>query len=403
MRPSNHRSGGQGPLRVLVAGGGVAALETTLALRALAEERVSIELIAPEVDFTYRPLAVAEPFRVGEVRRFPLQALAHEAGAELRRGTLASVDAARRVVTTGEGDDLSYDVLVLALGARPREAVSNALTFRGPEDSAVFGALLEEVLSGDVRRLAFALPAGVAWPLPLYELALLTGTYLTDRGTMGVKLQVVTPEEAPLGIFGTAASDAVRELLTIRGIELRLQTTPISFGPGRLRVVPGGPLEVDRVVALPRLEGPPLPGVPQDAEGFVPIDEHGRVAHVDGIYAAGDLVQFPVKQGGIAAQQAHAVAAAIAAEAGAPVEPKPFRPVLRGLLLTGVFPRYLRAEVGTASSTVDTEALWWPPAKIVGRHLAPFLAARMGLSEAPPSTTEGVRVDVELDFRHAGA
>jgi sulfide:quinone oxidoreductase len=403
MSTSQGKSGTQGPLRVLIAGGGVAGLEATLALRALAEERVSIELVAPEVDFTYRPLAVAEPFRVGEVRRFPLQALAHEAGAELRRGTLVSVDAARRVVTTGEGDDLSYDVLVLALGARPREAVANALTFRGPEDGAAFGALLEEALSGDVRRLAFALPAGVAWPLPLYELALLTGTYLTDRGTMGVKLEIVTPEEAPLGIFGTAASDAVRELLTIRGIELRLQTTPISFGPGRLHVVPGGQLEVDRVVALPRLEGPPLPGVPQDAEGFVPTDEHGRVAHVDGVYAAGDLAQFPVKQGGIAAQQADAVAAAIAAEAGAPVEPRPFRPVLRGLLLTGVFPRYLRAEVGTASSTVDAEALWWPPAKIVGRHLAPFLAARMGLSEAPPSASEGVRVDVELDYRPAGA
>lgn len=401
MRPSNYRSGGQGPLRVLVAGGGVAGLEATLALRALAEERVSIELLAPEEDFTYRPLAVAEPFRVGEVRRFPLQALAQEAGAELRQGTLASVDAARHVVTTGEGNELPYDVLVLALGARPREAVINALTFRGPEDGAAFAALLEEAVRGDARRVTFALPAGVAWPLPLYELALLTGTYLTDRGTMGVALEVVSPEEAPLSLFGTAASDAVRELLAIRRIELRLRTTPVSFERGVLRVVPDGQLDVDRVVALPQLEGPPLAGIPQDGEGFVPTDEHGRVAHLDDVYAAGDLAQFPVKQGGIAAQQADAAAETIAAEAGAPVEPKPFRPVLRGLLLTGVFPRYLRAEVGKASSAVDAEALWWPPAKIVGRYLAPFLAARMGLSEAPPA--EGVQVDVELDYRPAGA
>lgn len=402
MRPSNYRSGGQGPLRVLVAGGGVAGLEATLSLRALAEERVSIELLAPEDDFTYRPLAVAEPFRVGEVRRFPLQALAQEAGAELRQGTLASVDAARHVVTTGEGNELSYDVLVLALGARPREAVINALAFRGPEDGAAFAALLEEAVRGDVRSVTFALPAGVAWPLPLYELALLTGTYLTDRGTMGVALEVVTPEEAPLSLFGTAASDAVRELLAIRGIEFRLRTTPVSFERGVLRVVPDGRLDVDRVVALPQLEGPPLAGIPQDGEGFVPTDEHGRVAHLEDVYAAGDLTQFPVKQGGIAAQQADAAAETIAAEAGAPVEAKPFRPVLRGLLLTGVFPRYLRAEVGKASSAVDAEALWWPPAKIVGRYLAPFLAARMGLSEAPPAG-ESVQVDVELDYRPAGA
>src|SRR5215218_203826 len=143
---------------------------------------------------------------------------------------------------------------------------------------------------------------GVAWPLPLYELALLTGTHLTDRGTMGVALEVVTPEEAPLALFGTAASDAVRELLAIRGIELRLRTTPVSFEAGVLRVVPDGQLDVDRVVALPQLEGPQLAGIPQDAEGFVPTDEHGRVAHLEDVYAAGDLTQFPVKQGGIAAQ-----------------------------------------------------------------------------------------------------
>lgn len=399
------RSRARRPLRVLIAGGGVAGLEATLALRALAGERVSIELLAPEADFVYRPLAVAEPFRADEVRRFPLQAIAHEAGAELRRGTLASVDAAQRVASTHEGEELSYDALVLALGVRPREAVANAFTFRGPEDGAAFGALLEEVSSGNVRSLAFALPAGVAWPLPLYELALLTGTYLTDRGAMGIELSVVTPEDSPLAIFGAAASDAVRELLEIRGIALRPRTTAMSFESGTLRLIPEGRLEVDRVVALPQLEGVPLAGVPQDVEGFVPTDEHGRVVHLDNVYAAGDLTQFPIKQGGIATQQADAAAAAIAVQAGAPAEPEPFKPVLRGLLLTGMFSRYLRAEVGKQPSTVDLEPLWWPPAKIVGRHLAPFLASRMGLPEAAPEAAGkgAVQVEVEFDEHRAGA
>ncbi len=48
-------------------------------------------------------------------------------------------------------------------------------------------------------------------------------------------------------------------------------------------------------------------------------------------------------------------------------------------------PRYLRAEAGTSRSEVDTEPLWWPPAKIVGQYLAPFLAERLGMSEAPPA------------------
>ena len=59
------------PTHVLIAGAGVAGLEAALALRALAEDRVSVELVSPDPDFVYRPLAVAAPFRIGEARRFP--------------------------------------------------------------------------------------------------------------------------------------------------------------------------------------------------------------------------------------------------------------------------------------------------------------------------------------------
>jgi sulfide:quinone oxidoreductase len=100
--------------RVLIAGGGVAALEAMLALRALAEERVSIELVAPEREFTYRPLAVVEPFRVGEVEGFSLHALTEAAGAELCQGLVTSVDSERHVVAMDDGQELSYDVLLFA-------------------------------------------------------------------------------------------------------------------------------------------------------------------------------------------------------------------------------------------------------------------------------------------------
>ena len=385
-------------VHVLIAGGGVAALEATLALRELAEERVKITLIAPDADFTYRPLAVAEPFRVGDVRRFPLGSLVEAAGAELFRGRLTSVDPDRYVVGTDEGAELSYDVLLLALGARPRAALPGALTFRGPEDVAAVAALLERAVVGELRSLAFALPAGVTWPLPLYELALLTRNYLSERGSMEIALTLVTAEESPLAIFGTRATEAMRELLETRGIALRTQSTPVSFEEGLLRLSPRGQVEAGAVVALPRLEGPKLAGIPCDREGFVPTDDHGRVGSEVDIYAAGDLTQFPLKQGGIAAQQADTAAASIAARVGADVEVVPFRPVLRGLLLTGMTPRFLRTQVGTGESIVDTEALWWPPAKIAGRYLTPFLAARLGLPETPPRpSAEAIAVEVKFD------
>jgi sulfide:quinone oxidoreductase len=387
-------------VRVVIVGGGVAALEATLALGALAEDRVALHVVAPESEFTYRPLAVVEPFRIGEVERFPLPRLTEAAGAELHEGTVTSVDPDRHVVVGDDGDEVCYDLLLLALGARPMPAVENALTFRGPQDGPAFAALLEEALAGEVRGIVFALPVEARWPLPLYELALLTGNYMTDHGTRGVAITLVTPEDAPLALFGAEASGAIRELLELRGIELRLRTVPLRFEGGALHVAPAAAIAADRVVALPRLEGPRLPGIPCDRRGFVPTDEFGLVVSEEDVYAAGDMTEFPLKQGGIAAQQADAAATAIAARTGAPIDPTPFRPVLRGLLLTGMAPRYLRAQAGTRPG-LDIEPLWWPPAKIVGRYLTPFLAAKLGLAETVVGAVrEGaIPIEVELDPR----
>jgi sulfide:quinone oxidoreductase len=383
--------------RVVIAGAGVAALETALALRALAEDLVSVELVAPEQEYTYRPLAVAEPFRVGEVRRFPLSRLVAATGAELRRGTVAQVDPDENVALLEDGQALDFDAFVLALGARPREAVAGALTFRGQEDAQELSALLDRATGGDLRRIVFAVPAAITWPLPLYELALLTAGYLTDHGTRGVDVLLVTPEDRPLALFGSEASDALRELLEIRGIELHFETAPIVWHDGLLAVAGLPSIEADAVVALPQLVGPALPGLPHDGAGFVPTDTHGRVPGAAAVYAAGDCTQFPLKQGGIATQQADAVAAAIAADVGAGVESPPARPVIRGLLLTGLVPRYLRSDTGIGQSVVDTEPLWWPPAKIVGRYLTPFLATQLGLSLSLSETSRAAAVEVELD------
>jgi sulfide:quinone oxidoreductase len=366
--------------RVVIAGGGVAALEAALALQDLAPELADVEIVAPDEDFVYRPLAVAEPFLVGEVRRFPLDHRVEAAGARMHRARVTAVDPGARLVVTEDGTR-PYDALLLALGARSRPAIPGALTFRGPHDGPAMSALLDEALAGEVRQIVFAVPAGVTWPLPLYELALLTREALTNRGALNVTVTVVTPEEAPLGIFGTPGAVAVRELLETRGIGLRTHMTPLRFEDGVVHLAPEGRIEADRVVASPRLQGPAIPGVPADWHGFIPTDEHGLVGSEVDVYAAGDLTQFPIKQGGIATQQADAAAQAIAAQLGADIEPEPFKPVLRGLLLTGMAPRYLRAETGTARAEVDTEPLWWPPDKIVGHYLAPFLAERLGLAE----------------------
>ena len=76
-------------------------------------------------------------------------------------------------------------------------------------------------------------------------------------------------------------------------------------------------LEVDRVVALPLLHGPQLAGAPAESDyGFIPVDVHGRVKGLQNVYAAGDSTNFPIKQGGLATQQADAVASHLGLAAG---------------------------------------------------------------------------------------
>ena len=387
--------------RVLIAGGGVAALEAALALRALAGELLDVELLAPEPQFWYRPMSVAEPFGLGEAQHFDLGRLAEDAGATFTPGALVGVDAVRRQART-TFDTLEYDALLIASGAQPRPAVPGAVTFRGPADTERIEQLLADIDRGEIQRLAFIVPSGAVWTLPAYELALMTAAHVARGPARDVEILLVTPEREPLALFGPAASEAVASLLADAVVELRTGVYVDAFAGGELVLGVEGSIHVDAAVALPQLRGARIDGIPQTVAGFIPVDSHARVIGLRDVYAAGDITSFPVKQGGIAAQQADVAATSIAISAGADVEEHAFRPVLRGVLLTGTSPRYLRREITGGfgeTSVVDVEPLWWPPAKIVGRYLAPFLAAVAGV-EAPPAAAApagALEVEIELE------
>jgi sulfide:quinone oxidoreductase len=360
--------------RVLVAGGGVAGLEAVLALQALAGDRVRIELLAPERHFTYRPLAVAEPFAAGTVQRFPLAAIGAERGVRVHRDALARVRPDERVVETQDAESLGYDSLILALGAWAVEAIPGVLTFRGPQDAGRVGAIVDRLRDGSLRRVAFVVPADATWTLPLYELALQTASAASMAPT--AELTLVTAEQSPLAGFGEAAAEEVTALLERHGVMLITGAAVDEVSrDGRLRMGLSAAFRVDQAIALPRLVGPRPRGVPCDDLGFVPVDEYMRVPGVGGVFAVGDVAAQPVKQGGLAAQQADVAAAVIAGDAGAAVTPEPYRPVLRALMLSGDEVRFLRQDAEPTA-----EPLWWPAAKIAGRHLAPYLASHLDLA-----------------------
>jgi len=381
--------------RVLIAGGGVGAVEAALALRDLAGDAVGIELIAPHDVLVYRPLTVGEPFGYAAGAQLPLARLERTHNVHYRADALVGIDPERREVTLQEAGRRSFDALIVAVGARPREWLPGSLTFRGAPDVAAYESLLKELEWGGVTSVLFAAAPGHGWTLPLYELALLTAAWAAERGVSELALRLTTPEVEPLAVFGPAAARAVHELLSDRGIKLLADRHPTSIAGRRVELNDGRSLEADHVVTLPELVGNPVPGLPTDQEGFVPVDEHCAVIGLADVYAVGDATAQPIKQGGLATQQADAAAAAIAAALGSPVVPAPYEPVVRGLLLSGVASAYLRAgltgeesddsaRTGDASGSVASYApLWWPPSKIAGRYLAPFLAEEPSLAGAP--------------------
>jgi sulfide:quinone oxidoreductase len=384
------------PLHVVIAGGGVAAAECALALADLAAGRVRLTIVAPEHDFELRALRTAEPFAVDHVRRRALAELAADVGAELVPAAVERVDPDEQRLVAGDRT-ITYDLLVVAVGARHVPAYRRALTFSGDLDMMDFHGLLQDVDEGYARSVDFVVPPATTWTLPLYELALMTAREARSMGIDDIDLRVVTPEAEPLMLFGPKASASMRDLLQQAGVAFAGATYVRESAAG-LETLSDVPRLARRVVALPRVEGPRLRGLPSDEHGFLRVDDHGRVLGVFGVLAAGDGTSFPIKQGGIACQMADAVAEQIAAVAGAPVEPHPFRPVLRGRVLTGRGTHYLERALhgGAGDSGQPDLRLWSASRKVDGRYLSPWLRAAEDGRPGRADEGDAVEVDVPL-------
>jgi sulfide:quinone oxidoreductase len=385
--------------RVLIAGGGIAGLEALIALRDLAGDRVDLTLVAPDPEFTYRPMIVEEPFSLTPAERRDLAAVAQQFDARFVLGGLSEIRTTEHRAFLADGTSIEYDAAMICVGARSRPAYRSATTLRSWAEPIAIDDAIDQAASHSSRRLVFAVPPRIVWSLPLYELAMLSQRRAVDRG-LEVDVEIVTPELRPLELFGSVASKAVADLLKARGIRVMAGSSLVEEDgtfftvPGREELVAGA------VVALPALSGPRIAGLPSDSNGFIPTDEHGEILGVSDVFAAGDGIAFPVKQGGLGTQQADAAAEMIAARAGAPVDPQPFRPVLRGKLITGAESLNLRSQSagGGGEGTASMDYLWWPPTKVGGKYLAPYLAGTSHFEPDPPAHSLDVEVSLPVEW-----
>lgn len=366
----------RGAARVVIAGGGIAALEAVLALRDLAPTRTHLTVVAPDPEFLYKPLTVEEPFTGEPAEHHELEPLLYELGARFVSASVQSVDAAAHSVGLDSGHHLHYDFLVICVGGHARPAYSVAETFWSSRWDLPVDHLIEQAAASGEKTMAFVVPPGCSWPLPLYELALMTRRRTEELGKSRLRLELYTRERAPLELFGVPASDAVAALLTARKIDFRPGASVTEDAGGALHAAPeGATIHARAVVALPEIAGPAIDGLPADEHGFIPVDGYGRVTDVEDVYAAGDATDFPVKQGGLATQQADAAVEDLAARLGAHIDPTPFHPVLRGQLITGAESLNLKHDpaAGPGQGVASLDYLWWPPQKIRGRYLSAWL------------------------------
>ena len=316
---------------VVIAGGGVAGLEALLALRALAGDRVRLTLVAPDPDFTYRPLAVAEPFALGHAHRVPLSRFAEEAGAELVIDAIDGVDDGAGRVRLRDGGARSFDALLVAPGGRPVAGVEGATTWWPGGDPEIYGGLLRDIEEGYTKRLADRRPARRG----LAAAGLRARAHDRRRGARdgpGRRRDHGRDARARAAVAVRRGGRAPRSRTSCarRASSSRPASSRGSTARRSCSSRAASDSTAQRVFAVPRLLGPAIEGLAADDEGFILAGDDGRVEGCERTWAAGDGVVSPLKFGGLATHQARRAAAAIARAAGAEDVPDPGEPVLHG-------------------------------------------------------------------------
>jgi pyridine nucleotide-disulfide oxidoreductase family protein len=288
--------------RLILAGGGHAHLSVLQALACARPAACDIVLVTPNIHQYYSgmlPGWMAGHY-TAEQCRIDLRPLAHAAGVRLVLGAIVGLDAGRRSVRLGDGEQLDYDWLSLDVGSEiaastlPAGAVKllPAKPLDGFFDAwpGVMQAAAARkhsrlvVVGGGAAGVELALAARHAW----------------NRAAIAGRVDLVAPTLLPG--HAPAVRRRVTRALAQAGIALQRQrtasTTSASATSGTsgsehgIILADGTLLEADCVIAATGAHAPRwlgASGLQRDAQGYIAVDDHHRSVSHRNVYAAGDV------------------------------------------------------------------------------------------------------------------
>lgn len=312
--------------RIVVLGGGFAGLESAFFLRHKLHERADITLISDRDYFIFKPNTIYVPFGEDPDKyKIHLEAPTRRKHIDFIEAKVEFIDPDRHVVHLHDFE-AAYDYLVIATGAalRPREIMGleeNAITVWTPDDMVrlrtAYQKLVEQANDGLRRKLLFLIPPNNRCPGPLYEIALMTDTWLREQGIRNqVEITWTTYEDGFVQSFGPRLNTVMDGEFTERGIAGYKGFVVTGVEPGKVHYQNGETRAYDLLVSFPPyVAANTFEAMPRDDRGFIRVvPDSRRVQGRDRVFAAGDAADFPIKQAFLALLQADAAADHIAGE-----------------------------------------------------------------------------------------
>ena len=230
--------------RVLMLGGGFAALETAFLLRMRMRDEVDLTLVSDNDSFVFRPNSIYVPFGADpDSLLVGLHKPLERRDIAFHHGKVAEVDPDGRQVTLSDSTKLGYDKLVIATGAETSaeevpglsEHAATIWTARTMLDVRKrFDRVRDRALAGQRQRVLFLVPPNNKCSGPLYEIVLMLETWLRRAHARDhVDITWSTYERSFIQAFGPRLHDVVTGEFSERGIDGHTEEVVSEVTAGR--------------------------------------------------------------------------------------------------------------------------------------------------------------------------